>query len=117
MVDPFGPFLALASDKFDDAIRALREGKCAILYDDAYQKHDVDTTEAEQAFYDERLSPLGSQVEPEVDEPRFGILGRTFTGRRLHVVFTIRSGQVRMISARPMHRKERAQYEQALRQE
>ena len=83
----------------------------------SHQKHDVDTTEAEQVFYDEGIYPLGSQVEPEVEEPRFGILGKTFTGRRLHIVFTVRNGQVRVISARPMHRKERAQYEQALRQE
>lgn len=81
------------------------------------QKHNVDTTEAEQIFYDEGVYPLGSQVEPEVDEPRFGILGKTFTGRRLQVVFTVRSRQIRVISARPMHRKERAHYEQALRQE
>lgn len=83
----------------------------------SHQKHDVDTAEAEHVFYDEDIYPLGSQVEPEVDEPRFGILGKTFTGRRLHVVFTVRSGKVRVISARPMHRKERAQYEQALREE
>lgn len=81
------------------------------------QKHEVDATEAEQVFCDEGIYPLGSQVEPEVDEPRFGLLGKTFSGRRLHVVFTVRSGQVRVISARPMHRKERAHYEQALRQE
>jgi uncharacterized DUF497 family protein len=82
----------------------------------SHQKHDVDTTEAEQVFYDEGTYPLGSQVEPEVDEPRFAVLGKTFSGSKLHIVFTVRSGHVRVISARPMHKKERAQYEQALRQ-
>src|SRR5688500_12910744 len=69
------------------------------------QKHDVDTLEAEQAFYDINIYPLGSQIEPAVDEPRFGILGRAAGGRQLHVVFTVREGRIRIISARPMHRK------------
>ena len=81
------------------------------------RKHDVDTTEAEQTFYDADVFPLGSQIEPEVNEPRFGILGRIPAGRHLHVVFTVRTGAIRIISARPMHRKEKASYEQALRQE
>jgi uncharacterized DUF497 family protein len=81
------------------------------------QKHDVNTTESEQAFYDADVYPLGSQIEPEVNEPRFGILGRTPSGRHLHVVFTVRTGAIRIISARPMHRKEKTSYEQALRQE
>jgi uncharacterized DUF497 family protein len=81
------------------------------------QKHDVETNEAEEVFYDESIFPLGAQTEPAVDEPRFGVLGKTFSGRYLHVAFTVRDGRVRVISARPMHRKEKMSYEQAIREE
>ena len=42
-------------------------------------------------------------------------LGKTDEGRHLHITFTLReSGSlIRVISARDMHRKERAVYEQA----
>ena len=48
-------------------------------------------------------------------EPRFHALGKTDTGRILHITFTLRqsSALVRVISARDMHRKERAIYENA----
>jgi uncharacterized DUF497 family protein len=48
-------------------------------------------------------------------ELRFHALGRTWAGRELHVTFTLRQGgtAIRVISARDMHRKERAIYEQA----
>ena len=49
------------------------------------------------------------------DEPRLHALGKTDEGRTLHINFTLRlSGRlIRVISARDMHRKERAVYEQA----
>ncbi|MBK9309042.1 MAG: BrnT family toxin [Nitrospira sp.] len=37
-------------------------------------------------------------------------------GRILHVVFTLREGKVRPISARPAHKKERELYEAYLRE-
>ncbi|MBT75247.1 MAG: hypothetical protein CL545_06525 [Alcanivorax sp.] len=48
-------------------------------------------------------------------EARFHALGKTDDGRLLHITFTLRqSGTlIRVISARDMHRKERAVYEQA----
>lgn len=48
-------------------------------------------------------------------EARFHALGKTEDGRLLHITFTLRqSGTlIRAISARDMHRKERAVYEQA----
>jgi uncharacterized DUF497 family protein len=79
------------------------------------QKHSVETKEAEEVFYDGDIFPLGAQTEPVVDEPRFGVLGKTFSGRQLHVAFTVRDGRVREISARSMHRRERMSYEQAIR--
>jgi hypothetical protein len=48
-------------------------------------------------------------------EPRIHALGKTDEARTLHITFTLRqSGQlIRVISARDMHRKERAIYDQA----
>jgi uncharacterized DUF497 family protein len=46
------------------------------------------------------------------NEPRFHALGVTNEGKKLHVTFTIRNTKIRIISARDMHRKERAVYEQ-----
>lgn len=42
-------------------------------------------------------------------------LGKTDEGRTLHITFTLRQSSqlIRVISARDMHRKERAIYEQA----
>jgi uncharacterized DUF497 family protein len=47
-------------------------------------------------------------------ELRFHALGNTDEGRLLHVAFTLREAgaKIRVISARNMHRKERAIYEQ-----
>jgi uncharacterized DUF497 family protein len=38
-------------------------------------------------------------------------LGRTDTDRLLHLNFTVRGDKLRIISARPMNRKERTVYE------
>lgn len=59
--------------------------------------------------------PLGRQVFPEVDEERLGLVGPTSDGRLLMVVFTLRNGKIRPISARPAHKKERVIYEKYLR--
>ncbi len=40
-------------------------------------------------------------------------LGVTYEGRRLFVAFTIRRSRLRIISARPMSRRERVAYEEA----
>lgn len=76
-------------------------------------KHGVTQGEAEAIFFQAPLlvapDPRNSQ-----QEARYHALGRTLEGRRLHVTFTLRSEGtlIRVISARDMHRKERAHYEQ-----
>lgn len=74
-------------------------------------KHGVATAEAEQVFFNEPLLLLDDRKHSGM-EPRFHALGRTGEGRRLHITFTIRVDKIRVISARDMHRKERAIYEQ-----
>lgn len=48
------------------------------------------------------------------NEARYHALGETDDARLLHITFTLRCGDtlIRVISARDMHRKERAVYEQ-----
>lgn len=78
------------------------------------QKHDVSMAEAEQVFFNAPLLLL-EDVAHSQKEPRLHALGKTDEGRRLHIAFTLRHSDelIRVISARDMHRKERAIYEQA----
>ena len=77
-------------------------------------KHSVSMAEAEQLFFNAPLLVLDDVVHSQ-NELRLHALGVTDDGRRLHITFTLRqTGQfIRVISARDMHRKERAIYEQA----
>lgn len=79
-------------------------------------KHAVRTDEAEEVFTTGQAAPLGVQISPVVNEERLGIVGTTSAGRILHVVFTLRDGKIRPISARPAHTKERELYEAYLRE-
>lgn len=78
------------------------------------EKHGVSTAEAEQVFFNQPLLLLEDGAHSR-SEPRFHALGKTDVGRTLHITFTLRqSGAlIRVISARDMHRKERAIYENA----
>ena len=74
-------------------------------------KHGVSQGEAEQVFFNEPLLLLPDPQHSAL-EPRFHALGRTDDDRLLHVSFTLRVGStlIRVISARDMHRKEKAFY-------
>ncbi|MFO7551322.1 MAG: BrnT family toxin [Haliea sp.] len=74
-------------------------------------KHDVTQAEAEQIFFNQPLLVV-EDVKHSQQESRLHALGRTDDDRRLHITFTLReSGSlIRVISARDMHRKERAFY-------
>jgi len=76
-------------------------------------KHDVSQTEAETVFFNDPLLVL-SDVKHSQKEARFHALGMTDESRMLHVTFTLRKNQqlIRIISARDMHEKEKAIYEQ-----
>ena len=74
--------------------------------------HQVSMAEAEQVFFNEPLIIL-QDVKHSRIEYRFHALGMTTDGRKLHITFTLRSSstQIRVISARDMHKKERLIYE------
>lgn len=75
-------------------------------------KHGVSQSEAEQVFFDPRLLMVPDLVH-SAGETRFHALGQSIDGRHLHITFTLRSSEtlIRVISARDMHRKERANYD------
>jgi len=62
-------------------------------------------------FLNEPLVILDDPKHSDVEQ-RFHALGQTSNGRMLHITFAIRTGKIRIISARDMHRKERTIYEQ-----
>ncbi len=77
-------------------------------------KHVVTRLEAEQVFFNQPLLVLVDTKHSQIEE-RYHALGKTDESRLLHITFTLRFDEtmVRVISARDMHRKERANYEQA----
>lgn len=75
-----------------------------------WTRHRVSQTEAEQVFLNRPLVVLGA---PFKEEPRQFAFGRTDAGRLLTVVFTIRGTLLRVISVRPMSRRERRGYGEA----
>lgn len=77
-------------------------------------KHDVSTAEAEQLFFNAPFLLL-DDVGHSQQERRLHALGKTDGGRGLHITFTLRQlgTLIRVISARDLHRKERAIYDKA----
>jgi uncharacterized DUF497 family protein len=77
-------------------------------------KHGVSQAEAEQVFFNAPLLIVADEPHSQREE-RYHALGRTESGSLLHLTFTLRDDQtkIRVISARPMSRKERAIYAQA----
>ena len=74
-------------------------------------KHGVAPAETEQVFLNEPLLVL-YDLKHSNTELRYHALEQTTEGRLLHITFTIRTNKIRVISARDMHWKERAIYEQ-----
>ena len=103
--------MALLSEFFEDI-----EG---FQWDEAnasknWTRHWVSQTEAEQIFVNRPVVVIGD-VAHSGTEARYFSFGRTDGGRLLTVVFTVRGQLLRVISARPMSRRERRGYAQATR--
>ena len=75
-----------------------------------WARHQVSRTEAEQVFLNRPLVVAGA---PFRNESRQFAFGQTDAGRLLTVVFTVRQSLLRVISVRPMSRRERREYGQA----
>jgi uncharacterized DUF497 family protein len=77
------------------------------------EAEEIFFSEAEEIFFNEPLLVLEDSRHSQA-EARFHALGETDDERLLHITFTLRQNGtlIRVISARDMHRKERAVYEQ-----
>ena len=74
--------------------------------------HRVSQAECERPFFNRPIL-VAVDASHSAEERRYAALGQTIAGRRLSIVFTIRGGLVRVISARNMSRRERRLYERA----
>jgi uncharacterized DUF497 family protein len=68
--------------------------------------HRVSDAEAEEVFLNHPL--VGPDLDHSVEEDRLFAAGATDRGRRLVVFFTVRRNRIRVISARPPTKRERA---------
>jgi uncharacterized DUF497 family protein len=76
------------------------------------EKHGVTQSEAEQIFFNQPLLII-EDAQHSRNEVRYQALGKTDSGRLLHVTYTLRAPgtKIRVISARAMSVKERRLYE------
>jgi uncharacterized DUF497 family protein len=95
-------------------IQYILTGLMRFQYDPAkaaanLRKHGVSFADAEGVLFD----PLALSIEDmaAAGEQRMAAIGLGGAGELLVVVYTLRSGQVRLISARRPTRKERKDYE------
>jgi uncharacterized DUF497 family protein len=91
-------------------IAFLSKKYISFILDKSYQKHGISPEESEEVFLDENLKVLPDFKYSE-KEKRLIALGKTFKGKILFVVFTIRRKKIRVISARSVNKKERRYYE------
>ena len=73
------------------------------------KKHGIEFADAVSVFSDELAITI---PENRFDEERFVTIGMDAFGRILVIVFTLRSEEIRLISARLAERRERKQYEE-----
>jgi len=81
-----------------------------------WDKHRVHHLECEEIFFNE---PIVTKAEKRrvSQEERISALGVTNEGRFLFVVFTIRRGRIRVISARNANKKERKIYNEEIKKD
>lgn len=74
-----------------------------------WKKHQITSGECEESFFDYRKKIAKDTLHSDKEE-RYILLGATKNNKILFIVFTIRSNNVRVISARPINKKERKLY-------
>lgn len=79
--------------------------------DKNFKKHKVSNIEIEQAFVNDKEKFSFEDQKHSIIERRYGIFGKTNSGKLLSIVFTLRKDKVRVITARPISKKERRSYE------
>jgi len=74
-----------------------------------WTSHRGTQAESEEVFFNLPVFLL-EDAKHSARERRYNVLGRSNGDRLLSVIFTVRGDRVRVISARPMSRKERTAY-------
>lgn len=74
------------------------------------KKHDITDREAEEVFFDDNKVVFGDWKH-SATEKRITLLGKTKRGKLLNITFTVRKNKIRVITARPINRKEVPLYE------
>lgn len=78
-----------------------------------WKKHRVQFAECEEIFSDPHLLILPDKAHSQIED-RYLALGTTKGNRPLFAAFTERKGKIRVVSARPMSRKERKAYHEEI---
>lgn len=79
--------------------------------DKNWDKHKIHFKDAEEVFFNKPLKIYIDKVHSTANEVRYISFGKTNESILLTIVFTIRNRQIRIISARKQHPKERKAYE------
>lgn len=77
--------------------------------DKSWKKHLVSSKEAEEVFINKYVFYFDEKHSQKED--RYVLYGVTNNKRLLIVVFTLRKGLIRVVSARDQNKKERSKYE------
>ena len=76
------------------------------------KKHGLTPEETEEAFFDTKKIVFTDWMHSKT-EGRITLLGKTKKGRLLNITYTMRVKKIRIITARPINRKEVSLYEKA----
>lgn len=77
-----------------------------------WKKHNLTNDQCEEPFFGTKRK-IFEDTQHSDQEERFLLFGKTKQEKFLLISFTIRNQRVRIISARAMHKKEKAFYEKA----
>lgn len=80
--------------------------------DKSWIKHGVSIKECEEVFFNKTVLSF-EDTKHSKKEKRYITIGASDSGNVLHIVYTVRSVKIRIISARPANKKERRLYENA----
>ena len=80
--------------------------------DKSLKKHGVTDTEGEEAFFDPKKRILKDALHSESEE-RYILIGQTKQDKKLFIVFARRKDNIRIISSRPLNKKEKHLYEKS----
>ena len=74
------------------------------------KKHGITDEEGEEAFFDSGRKIFRDVVHSE-NEERYILIGQTKAGKTLFIAFTFRKSKIRIISSRPLNKREEQLYE------